>query len=362
MTATTFSSADVQTRKAWSDRVYYDITTDTEIVSDLISDGILKQENDLSRDAGDEIKTHFLRRLTNKGFLGNTAVTGQESALTYDQFTFNVNQLRNVVKIPTDGTIDAQRVTFDMPEDTYQTLKNWMAEKMTVSALNQLAGYYPTSVSYDGETYTGDERLILSGMNAVSAPSSSNHIFAGGNANDSAVNSDTNATLTFSLIDQCEAAARKNRPYIRPLARRDGVKYKMITHVDGFKQLIQDTSSPIQYRDIYLNKIASGKDDELIGEVIRYSQTEICVTDKIPNGVHSNTAQTNVRRAVFLGQEAGAIGFGKGYEGTAGFKFEDDYVDVNQWHRIAIVGIYGIEKAVYNSVDRGSIVVSHYVA
>ena len=63
MSTTSFSTSDVQTRKAWSDRVSKDVTLDTEIVSGMISDGTLIKQDELTKGAGDEVKYHFLRRI-----------------------------------------------------------------------------------------------------------------------------------------------------------------------------------------------------------------------------------------------------------------------------------------------------------
>lgn len=367
MATTNFTSADVQTRKAWSERVYEDITTDTELVSEAISDGILKLKDDLSRGAGDQVKYHFIRRTNDKGFIDDATATGNEKALVYDQDTIDIHELRQVIQVPTTGTISAQRVTFKMPEDAYMNLKNYIQERMIVGMLNQLAGNDASSYTYDGVTFsTATELLEITGMNTVTAPSSNQHIFAGtGNSTDTNVGADTAATFSFALIDEAEARARKNRPYVRQL-EKGGIKYRCYLHVDGFKQLIQDTSAPIQFRDIYLNKMAGNQDDELFGTKYQYSQTEIVVTDKVPYGATSQTTESNVRRAVFVGQEAGCIAFGKGFEAkgvtTPGFKFEDDYVDINKWQRIAICSLFGIGKSSYNGVDRGTVAISHYVA
>lgn len=366
MTGTSFATGAVQTVKLWSDRVYYDVTTDTELVSQAISDGILQQKNELSKDKGDQVKYHFLRRISSKGLIGDTAATGNEKALTYDQATLLINRLRQPVQIPNDGTISAQRVVFDMPEDTYEVLSEYIKERFVIGYLNQLGGMTATSYTYDSETFsTATELLEITGMNAAIAPSSSQAIFANGQTTDSGVNGDSAATFKLTLIDEAEARARKNRPYIKPL-KKNGINYRCYLHVDGFKQVIQDTSSPIQFRDIYLNKIASGKDNELFGTTFQYSETEVIVTDKVPNGVSSNTQQTNCRRAVFCGQEAGCIAFGKGFSAggktTPGFSFKEDTIDIDDQRRIAVVAIYGISKTQYNSVDRGTITISHYVA
>lgn len=366
MTATQYAESDVEVVKRWVERTLYDTTSDNTLPGQLISNGILMRKDDLTRGAGDEIKYHFLNRLSGKGLRGSQAATGNEKALTYHQDILNIDKLREAVQIPNDMTISAQRVQFDLPEDAYQVLKDWAIERMSVASLYQLAGYYPTTLTYDGESVTGDDRLNYTGLNPATEPTTNQRIYAGtSNTTDQAVNADSTATFSLKYIDEAENRARKNRPYIKPLDGR--IKYHCYVHVDGFKQIIQDTTAPIQYRDMYLNMIASGKGDELIGQSVDYSMTRIISTDKLPNGVHSSTsaAQTNVRRAVFCGKEAGCIAFGKGFSspsaGTvAGFNYRQDTTDIEEWRRISINMIFGVSKTVFNSQDHGTIVISHY--
>lgn len=366
MTTTAFSATADQTVKLWTQRLAYDTATDKALIGELRSQGTLIVQEDTSRKAGDTVKYDFLQRISSKGLIGMQAATGNEKALIYYQDQLVIDQIRQPIQIPNKKTIDQQRVMFKLDEDSYQVLRNWMIERMTVSALNQLAGYNPTTFTYDGETFTGDERLELWGMNTPTAPSTTRIVRANNLATDLLVNADTTATFKLTLIDECEKIAAKNRPYILPLNDGDGgIKFRCYVHIDQFYQAIQDTTAPIQYRDIFLNMINAGK-TSLIDRRFVYSQTEIIPTDKIPYGVTSNAVNLNTRRAVFVGKQAGCIAFGQGYgggsEGTvAGFDFEQDYVDINQWVRIAAIAVYGIKKTVYNSIDHGSIVITTYV-
>lgn len=369
-TPTQFSTSDVQTRKVWADRVYEDSISDESLVGQMISDGTLIRKDDLTKTGsagrGDEIKYHFLNRLTSKGLIGEQSATGNEQSLTYYQDTLLINELREAVKIPNYG-MSKQRVTFDLPEDTYMVLKNWFAERMALSAVNQLTGNTATSITWDGESYTGDERLAITGMNTAVAPSSTRIVRPNSLTTDQAVNADSTATLTFALIDSMVDTARKSRPYITPF---DGtIKFKYYVHIDTFRQLAQDTTGYITYRDLVLSKISGGKTDAALeGEFIDFNQTRIIATDKMPYGVHSSTSveQTNTRRGVLVGKNAGCLAFGQGFAGgsqpTTGFQFQDDYTDINKWKRIAIVGVWGCAKTQFNSIDNGTIVSTTYVA
>lgn len=367
MTATQFTSADVKTVKRWSDRLYEDITTDGNIVSDAISAGILAEQKELSSGAGDQIKMHFRQRQSGKGLIDDETATGAENALTYHQDTMVVHESRYPVQIPNKNTISAQRVNFNLTEDAYQELREWYAERFTVGFFNQLAGNDASSITYDGETFTGATDLLkITGMNTVTAPSTNQILRANSKSTDAQVAADSTATFNLEYILQLENMARKNRPYIRKIGKGP-VNYRLYLHTDGFLQGLQDTSSAFSMRDIYYNQISGGKKDNSIdGTRFVFSETEIVVSDKLPFGVTSNVAESNARRAVFCGQEAGAIAFGQGYtvgsKTTPGFSFTMDEVDIQKWKRISGNAIYGINKAQYNSIDRGTIAFTHYVA
>lgn len=372
MTATSYSTADVEVVKHWSSRALNDTISDETMIGQMLSDGSLMRDDKLNSNAGDQTKYHLRKRLQTAGFRGDEAATGNEKALTYAQDTINIDHLREATQIPNEGTISAQRVTFNLPEDSYQVLKDWMVERQTIGLFNQLAGYSATSLVWDGVTLTGDDRLKFTGLNAVRTPTSARTVRPNSLTTDEAVNADTTATFKLSLIQEAEKIAMKDRApaYIQPLSGlRDGAKFRCYVHVDQYYQIINDTTAPHQYRDIILAQIGGGsKKEALIGRSIVFSQTEIIATDKIPYGVHSSTSasQTNVRRAVFVGKNAGCIAFGKGFSNgkstVPGFKFRQDMVDIEHWIRHAIVCTFGIVKSQYESADNAVVTIPTYVA
>lgn len=368
MSTTQFSTSDLQTVKLWSNRIYKDFITDASLLGSMLKSGVVSKQDKTQNDAGDQVRISFLQRLTTPGLIGDQVATGNEVALTYFVDDVLINQLRKPVSIPNTMTISQQRVLYDLPEDTYQVSMDWMKIRGVVGALYQLAGFNASSFTYDGSTYSGAQRLELTGLNAAIAPSANRVFWPNGLTNDQSVNADTTATMKFSLIDECEALAETVRPYIRPISETDGIKYHMYVHTRQWQQLIQDTTAPIQYRDIMGNMIASGRGDGSIARSMVYSQTEIFKTDKIPNGVNSGTLAVlaNTRRAVFCGRDAAVLALGRGYqdgkETVPGFIIREDTWDIGQQRRIAINGIFGIKKVVFNSLDNGVIVVPTYVA
>lgn len=370
MTITQFSSSNDLTVKLWSERTLYDFVSDTGLLGQMIRDGVIRRFDDTSQKKGDRIRIPYLKRLTGQGLLGNATATGSEDELTYFDDDVLIDQLRYPLNIPAPQTIDVQRVLMNLPEDSYRVLSEWHKQRAVISAFNQLCGNNSLIISYDGEDYSGGNLLKITGMNAANAPSTAGGvtriIYANGNSTDQAVAADTTATLRLSYINQCETIAATSRPYIRPFSETEQVKFNFYVHTEGFNQLINDTSGPIQVRDIQYAMITSGRGEGEINRSFIYSQTRIHCSDKLPNGVNSSTQLSvpNCRRAVFCGRDAGGIAFGQGYgsgkDAVPGFVVKSDFWDIGQFQRIAMSGMYGINKVQFNGIDNGSIVVSHY--
>ena len=84
---------------------------------------------------------------------------------------------------------------------------------------------------------------------------------------------------------------------------------------------------------------------------------------RIPNGVNSSTgaAQTSVRRAVFLGAQAAAIGFGQGHSFKQ-YTWKEELFDYGNQLGVSAGCIGGLKKTTFNSVDFGCITLSTYAA
>ncbi len=371
MANTIFNVDSPQTVKLWSMRIYRDFVTDTGMLAAMMEAGIVRKHEDTSENAGDRVRISFLQKQTGAGLIGNESANGNENALVYFTDDLLINQLRYPIEIPNVMTISQQRVVYDLPEDTYKVSMDWLAQRGIVSVLYQLAGFNAASFSYQGTTFTGAKRLTLTGMNAPIAPSTNRVLYIGNNTSDTTTQSDPTATFKLSLIDQLEAMAEIADPYyIRPLSESGEIKYHLYVHTYQWQQLIQDTSAPIQFRDIFGNDIAGGGGDGGFGRSMVYSQTLILKTDKIPNGLSANDGTgvvlPNVRRAVFCGRDAVAFALGRGYDDgkeiVPGFMIREDVIDIGNTRRVAINALWGAKKVTFNNVDHGVIVVPGYVA
>lgn len=136
MAVTSFNSSSASSVKLWSERTLYDFVTDTEMLGQMMKAGTLRRVDNTSKTAGDRVTVSFLNRLTDQGLLGMQSATGLESSLTYFTDNVNIDQLRIVVENPAAYTIDAQRVLYDIPEDTYRVESEWMKIRGLLGAFN----------------------------------------------------------------------------------------------------------------------------------------------------------------------------------------------------------------------------------
>ena len=371
MSTPPFATSDAEVAKLFSYNLegYYDTISDQQLIGRLINRGVLDNRTDLQKSSGDTINHYFAQRIQSRGFVDDEAITGSENIPSMKNASIALYELNQVTKVPNNGTISAQRTGFDMQEIATKNNRMWLQERMTVGVLNQLCGNSATSITWDGITHSTTTRLkeVNAGSTPV-APSSGRISRPNSLSTDQAVNSDTTATLKFSQILNLERIAQTTRVYVPPLSS-NGVKYLFLTHPDTFYQLMTDVTDPHQGREMILAQMANGgKKDFTIGDTFRYFNTEIMVTDKCPRGVHSGTGaeQTNTRRSVLLGMNAGSICFGKGYsaggETVPGFGTWSDDQDVKRWVRLRNGVVWAAKKTVFDSVDYSTIVLTNYVA
>lgn len=377
MSTTYFNASDPQVVKLWSNRIYRDFVTDTGILSSMIESGVVSRQDNTMSSAGDTVTVSFLQKQEGYGLVGNQSASGQEYAMQYFTDKVVVNQARYPIGIPNVMTISQQRVVYDIPEDTYKVSMDWLSERATLSIFNQLAGFNPNTFSWGGLPYTSymPATTILQGMNLVSAPSTNRVYYPNNLTSDQEVSNDPTATFKLSDIHQLEYMASTMQPYIRPISESSGIKYHLYVHTSVWINMLQDTNSPIQFRDVFGGQVIAGETTGTIARSFDYSQTRIFVSDKLPQGIdNSGNVLANVRRAVFCGRDAAVLCLGQGYadgnETVPGFIMREDVYDIANIRRIAINAIWGIKKVVFPStqavpgqtvnIDHGVIVMSSY--
>jgi hypothetical protein len=297
---------------------------------------------------------------------------GNEQNLVYFTDDVYINQLRNPVGIPAPFTIDQQRVLYDLPEDSFRVLSEWMQIHGLAGVFNQLAGNTASTITFQNQAYSGGNLIAITGLNPAIAPSvttgNTRIIRQNGYTTDDAVGADPTCTAKLTDILNMQTAAETSLQYIRPLSEMSEIKYHYYVHTQCYQDLQTDASSSLQYRDTQQALITSGRGEGEMQRSFVFGSTRVFNSDKIPQGVGSSSGLSiaNTRRNIFCGKEAAGVAFGKGYtdgrETVAGFRINSDFWDIGNVQRIAISGIFGIKKIVFNGVDHGVIVSTNYSA
>jgi hypothetical protein len=363
------SSSNNLTTKLWSAKLRQDTIMGSPILADAISDGIIMKTDDLKKGAGDRVTMPFSKRLTGTGVLGDAPKRPSQTQIQYTKHDLYVDKLSHTTWAKTDGTISQQRTAFDLEEATYPSLSDWFTQRMIFGFFNQIGGNSATSISFDGDTYTGDNLKIVTGLNTATAPTTYRSFYATGSS-DANVAGSSSATLTLQAIDALEEEAYTQRSGVNNVIPIIGRPYKFKFYVPrtGYKQLLQQAqaSGNITLSQITLSKEAGGTDAaaQLDGSFL-YSDTMIVSVPNhyIPAGVTSNASQANTKRAIFVGAEAACLAFGKGFGGQVpGFNILTDEDKIEETNTTAVTGIFGLIRTDVDGYALSSMTYSHYVA
>lgn len=323
------------------------------------------QEKTEFKGKGDSMTFGLRVQLVGDGVSEHQTLEGNEEKLATFSDSLQINEIAHAVRVEGEDSIDQQRVLFDLRTEARDGLKDWFAERMSLWFFIQMAGY-------TGNTMTYRDRVIglgptYRGLNEVRAPSSGRVVRQNGKATDEAlVSADV---MTLDLVTKVKERARLANPKIRPVRVNGADKYVMYLHptqVTDLKLSAQG-DGPISWADIQLaalqggertnNPIYTGAIGEYDGVVFRENE------DVVP-GMNSTTGAeiTTVRRALFLGAQAGAIGFSSKYSKSSPYKWVEKTFDYERELGVSVQGLMGMKKTRFDGQDFGSIVVPTYAA
>jgi N4-gp56 family major capsid protein len=358
MSTTTFGVNDAMAKKLWSKNVIA-AERDTLEIEPLIGEddnSIIQEKTDTAKEGGDRITFALRTRLSGKGFTEGQKAQGNAEALTHYSDSVLINELGHTVGVKGKGTIDAQRVPFELREQAKDGLKDWWVERKTVSFFNQVCGYTPQNT--DGAT----SGSVYCGFNTVTAPSATRIVRPSTHTTDQAITSGD--TFTLQLIDKAVEIASTGSNIVRPLTGA----HKYVVYLDPAQvtslRTNTATGSWIDYAKSAMmggqvkdNPIYKGALGEYNGCVLRKSQD-------VTQGVRSDTgaAITTVRRAVLLGCQAAMLAYGNSKSGGTTYRWSEELFDHDRELEVGAWSMWGMKKTVFNSVDFGTVVISSYAA
>lgn len=312
---------------------------------------VIHLKDETKKSKGDTVKFWLEMQLSGAGVTEGEPQEGNEEALTHYSDELIINELMHATRVPNDGTIDAQRVPYNLRRSARNRLADWWAKRYSVSFFNQVAGYtLQTNTKYTG-------------LNAVTAPSAGRHIIAEAGMT-AETDLDSNDTMKLYWIDYLVERAKTADVPIQP-ARVDGQDmYVLYLHPYQVVDLRNDATTAGSWHDIQLRAIQGGKianNPLFTGALGVYNNVVLREAFDIPNGISGSSPITTVRRAVFMGAQAASMAFGQEYS-KEGFEWVEELFDYRREFGVSAQNIWGLKKNRYNSVDYGTIVLSTYAA
>ena len=349
--------------KLWSKRLMVEALKATWMgkFTGKSKDSLIYIKEETSKGTGDKITQGLRVQLTGDGVQGDGTLEGQEESLTVYNDSIIIDQLRHAVR--SGGKMSEQRVPFEVRDEIFSGLKDWVADRYDTWAANQLSGN------------TGQSDVRYTGMQAATAPDS-DHLFAGGgHSTEGSLSASITNILKLSDIDravnkakvfgkQADGSTDDNMP-IRPIRVSGGEYYCLFLHPNQLRQLRQDAeSSGLGWADVYKAALQGGQitgSPIFTGAAGMYNNTVLHEWSRLPNIIGSPATGTTAdfRRAVFCGAQAACMAFGGG-DGLGDNNWVEELFDYQNQLGVKAGVIAGLKKSVYNSRDFSTIVISTY--
>lgn len=344
---TNFGVNDPLAVKLWAKKLFVEAIQQCWFRNFISDDGnnVIQQLDDGEKSAGDTINYGLRMQLIGAGIQGDGVLEGNEEALTTYADKVLLDQLRHAVNV--GGRMTQQRVPFELREEGRLGLQDWWANRMDTAFFNHLCGN------------TGQSNTAYTGNNSPITPT--RLILPSGVANEGALGSGN--IFTLSLIDFAVEAAYNSSPLIRPIKIDGEEKYVGFLHPFQVTDM-RTTTSTGQWLDIEKAAATGGEVSDnpiFTGALGEYNGCILHKAYRITPCFYSSAYVANTARAVVAGAQAGALAFGRG-DSKETFTWVEEMFDYGNMLGISAGSIFGIKKAVFNSVDFGTMVVSTYAA
>ena len=326
-------------------------------------DSMIQLKSETGKAAGDKVTCGLVMQLTGDGQTeGGTLEGNEEDLTTYDDSIF-INELRHAVRVRNKGTIDQQRVPYNLRNVARNRMADWNAHRMDTTMFLHLCGYTGASFTRQGQTVDKD-LAVYNGNNTITAPTSTRHVWADGNSDDQSLTSSTDDKFDLTLIDEAKLKAVTASPLIRPIKYNGDDYYCLFMHPSQVKDMRTSTSTG-QWLDITKAAYEGKADGNPIftGALGIYNKVILHESYYIPNGVNSSTSAVvaNTKRAVMCGAQSGMVAYGQAFNGgSTRYNWVEELFDYQHSLGVSTNVVWGIKKCVFNSKDFGTIVVSTY--
>lgn len=374
MATTSMLTTNPLTQKLWAIEGFVDMYK-SSCFGRMLRRGTIMRAEELDRaQSGDDVTFNFTGILTGIGIREGGTLTANEEALDLQSFSMQYNVIRHAVASPNKDTIEQARTNIGFENRARKQLPSWHKSRVDASVFNQLAGVDSTTIAVDTAVYSGLDRTIVQGLNAINSPTTNRIVRAGGQADDeSLTNSDT---FTLDLIDAAVEQLGRTYPHVETLENEE---FDLYISYEQMTDLKRDTSGKIQWYTNYLSVANGGVTDgnpiftanqfsfEPVG---KYANVNIIPCFRVATGVNSGTSAAipNVRRAILCGRDAaafaskfsGAVEDMAQTDGNVPLQMFKQYKDYDYILGIEARMIYGVKKLQFDGEDFGSTVISTF--
>lgn len=354
--------------KAWAKKLFSEALKMTRFGQfrgpDGSTDSLVSVRTELTKQAGDRITIGLRMQLTGQGIQGDSTLEGEEEALTLYNDAVFIDQLRHAVR--TAGKMSEQRVAFQTREEGMEGLRDWWADRLDCSMMNQLAGATTQQTQANAAQSTSIDNRF-SGLQAALAPTAGTNIILcdqGASTPGGTVESSLCLTTTYALkladIDRLVAKAKTTSPAIRPINVQGQRQYVIFLHPFQTFQLRANSSSG-QWQDIQKSMLTGGVigDNPIVTGLLGvYNNTLLVEDSRVPCVASSVTTSTSYRRSIFCGAQAIALGIGRDNSDT-NMNWVEELFDFGNQLGVSAGMIFGMKKLVFNQ-DFATIVASGY--
>lgn len=384
MSTTFYGVNDPVSVKLWSRKLAREIRKASYVEKFVgeSADSLIQTKADTKKGPGDRITITLRMLLSGDGVVGDSTLENNEESLTTYTDNLVINQLRHAVR--SQGKMSEQRIPFQYREEAKDGLVQWWAERRDQVFFNQICGYTPANTATGGSMVTGTGPAYT-GMNTITAPTANRQVWqtiSGAVTTDQGLQ--TTDIFNLSVIDKAVERAKTAQPFIRPIMYKGDKYYVMFLHPYQVTDLRTNTSTG-QWLDIQKAALtggrlaygsgfgANGPDGKNVnasdinpifsGALGVYNGVILHEAFRVTQGVNSSTgaAISTVRRAVLCGAQSCFMAFGQG-SSMDEMSWNEKLFDYGNQLGVEAGSIFGVKKAVFNSLDFGTVVVSTYAA
>lgn len=343
--------------KLWSRRLIREALPATHAFKFMGSsnNSLIQVFDETSKGPGDRI-TIPLRLLPTGSGVGETGtLEGNEEGLTtvYDQFV--INDLAHALRVKTK--IDQQRVPFNTREEARAGLSDWYADRIDTWFFNQIGG----KTDVVNTLLTGNNATLA----ATSATGNTRIIYPVDYGTENSISTSGSYTFNLTFLDRAVAIAKTANPILRPIKVGGEEYYVAFLHPNSVKELRTNSAGAGSWIDIQKAAMQGGDIENnpiFTGALGVYNGVVLHENRRVPIA----PSNANVRRDLFCGAQAVALGFGQGY-GEEPKYVEKDF-DYGRQFGASVQTIMGMKKTQFSLsggagggvVDFGTIVMANF--